>query len=449
MLLSIEEMIEEFSKALSKGKGAYFLGSGISMESGLMNWSEMLKSYSPSLYTLLEGCSLPIIAQYMVNESMGNFYPLREHAIQCVSPKKISENRLLNEISKSKVTKIWTTNYDTLIEDAFKRIDYNVKIGDITIDSIQNKDIVEIIKMHGCITSIKNIIITQDDYDFFPKNYPNTCRKLLTDLCENTFLFLGYGFNDPNIHNIIRSSQWNNETPLGRHFLITKRKSGDFEQRQQEIWAKNLVRSGIYTFYINDYPDLIPILNKISLKSRGRRVYVTGSHDEQTSEIAAAIGNEFANHDDIILLDGQSQGIGQIVLREFSSSAIKNRKDLLGRIEAFHNPYAVNPSFSDSEELIPQLKKHRTPLFRNAQFVILFDGKLGTGVEFDLAVENGCKILPVPNDYNSSVMKTIVNHPAVTSYLRKFPDYHEKIIHRIPPTNEDVLRCIKSALAEI
>lgn len=95
---------------------------------------------------------------------------------------------------------IITTNYDTLIEDAFKQN------GQVVISSKQiaylEKQKTQIFKVHGDLSEPDSIIITKSDYNkFFKDNsendvYWNVIKERLT---TKNVLFLGYNIEDPNV----------------------------------------------------------------------------------------------------------------------------------------------------------------------------------------------------------------------------------------------------------
>ncbi len=443
-------VVAKFSEALSNGNGAFFIGSGTSVPSGLPSWSDLLKKYCGGVYAVAKHIPLPLVAQYMVLESGGNDSILKTHVSEmCRTAHKV-DNVYLKHICRASVNRIWTTNYDTLIESAFHDIGCTVNYTDHCIDKGADLNTVEIIKMHGCRTDTSSMILTQDDYDFYQKNHPNTCRRLLSDMSERVFLFIGYGYNDPNIHNIIRTSQWNGRTTAKQHFLISKRDR--LRPDLQDLWARNLARFGILVCFIEEHSELEVLLEKIALKSRGKRVYVTGSHSVDPSVLAAKLGEQIALKDELILLDGQpTGGVGADTLDAFSTKCREKLKDKVSRIESFHNPYAVNSDFTNDPSLMPNLKAHRIPLFRKAQLVILFDGGMGTRAEFELALELGCNILPVPVidpntlKYSDFMTGLVLASPNVLKYLNNFPIYLEKLKSGKQIEWDDLLSCVKLA----
>lgn len=93
-----------------------------------------------------------------------------------------------------------TTNYDQLLEVIFP--EYESIIGQKILKS-EYTSIGEIFKIHGCISQIKSIVITESDYDEFVKKKKYLSAKLLTFFAEHPLLFIGYSAEDPNVRAIL------------------------------------------------------------------------------------------------------------------------------------------------------------------------------------------------------------------------------------------------------
>lgn len=94
---------------------------------------------------------------------------------------------------------VFTTNYDTLLERAKE------SVSSQKFDTIVNKeDLVysekpRIIKLHGCISSKKRpLIITEEDYRTYPKEFAPFVNTVQQSLLENTLCLIGFSGNDPN-----------------------------------------------------------------------------------------------------------------------------------------------------------------------------------------------------------------------------------------------------------
>lgn len=113
-------------------------------------------------------------------------------------------HELLLKLDKCNI--YFTTNWDNLLEKIAKDKGILIKaIHDITHlkEIAQNGDKKILIKMHGCIESPENIIVSETDYFELlnNKNHPINI-KFQNELFHKDFLFLGFSFTDPNISNL-------------------------------------------------------------------------------------------------------------------------------------------------------------------------------------------------------------------------------------------------------
>ena len=106
----------------------------------------------------------------------------------------------INALQKIKPHAIITTNYDLICEELFP--EHTSIIG----QKIIHANFVspgEILKIHGCCTDVKSIVITQEDYQDFEDKKKYLSAKLLTHFAEHPLFFIGYSCNDPNITTIL------------------------------------------------------------------------------------------------------------------------------------------------------------------------------------------------------------------------------------------------------
>lgn len=452
-----ETVINKVSDALYENRGVIFVGSGISVSSTKVDWFELLKPLSDELNIVIdnEHDDLPLIAQYVVNEHTGNRGPLI-NTISKAFNKNFPLNNYHKALSTTKVSTIWTTNYDTLLERAFSDFLVDVKVNDDAISRhVINSD-VEILKIHGCISRSHHdeIIITQEDYEDFLDNKPAISQRLCNDLLKRSFLFIGYSYRDPNIKNIMIAARRLAKKSTQEHYLITLKPEDENpivlkeKERRLELWCKDLKRLGISTLLVDNYIEFERVLFKISQKSRGRTVYVTGSH-EQGSQIAQRLGTLLAKEKEITLISGQSSGIGSDIVSAFTEECITDKDDINNRLQIFPNPYAANPKFSNDEKLLPDLKKSRAKLMNATQVVVAFNGGMGSEAEIEVAKGRNCRIIPVAlckNDLQNKVIKKLLDDLGIMAHLKEIDhEYYEKLVVG-SVSAEDILLCIKKML---
>lgn len=111
---------------------------------------------------------------------------------------------LKNMLLKSQV--IFTTNYDTFLEDIFnKNTNENIKkyIGQKGFFQ-KTTEYAEIYKLHGCVKDVNSLIMTEEDYKIFDKNSVLITAKIISMLLNSPIIFLGYSITDRNIRRIIK-----------------------------------------------------------------------------------------------------------------------------------------------------------------------------------------------------------------------------------------------------
>jgi len=192
----LEQDIRFLAEELEKGKLIVFVGAGVSKNSGLPDWKELIKDYAEyrgiKEFTSKEYLTIPeevferygSLKYYEIAEKRfsGKYFPNSIH-------------RILDEMD---LTYIITTNYDTLIEDQIKNLQIVSKDEDLPYTNSNRM----LIKMHGDFKN-KNIVLKKSDYDNYEKNFPLISTLIKGLFTTNTVLFIGYSYNDTNVQQIM------------------------------------------------------------------------------------------------------------------------------------------------------------------------------------------------------------------------------------------------------
>ncbi|KAA0563681.1 hypothetical protein F0342_12820 [Bacillus sp. CH30_1T] len=99
-----------------------------------------------------------------------------------------------------------TTNYDKFIEDSYNN-DSTYKITKYIGQNGFFKEtfgFAELYKLHGCIDTPNEIIISESDYDRFEKNSVLISAKIISMMMHSPIIFLGYSLTDINVRAIIK-----------------------------------------------------------------------------------------------------------------------------------------------------------------------------------------------------------------------------------------------------
>ncbi len=98
---------------------------------------------------------------------------------------------------------IFTTNYDTLIEDAAKDLKTDCPViscdkGIVLADENGSK----LVKLHGDFSNPEAMVITEKDYDLYLTQHPMLSVLIGNTFLTKTILFIGYSFNDSDFRSI-------------------------------------------------------------------------------------------------------------------------------------------------------------------------------------------------------------------------------------------------------
>lgn len=178
-----------------------FVGAGISQNSGLPGWSELINELNNLLGNIRENDYLKVAQMYKDSVSSKEYYATLKKILCKAKVKPNAIHSLLLDLSPCHII---TTNYDTLLEQAIndKHLVYSVIREDKDVPHTHSSHY--LIKMHGDFVSGK-LVLTENDYFNYSKDYPliNTLVKSLFGL--KTVLFAGFSFNDLNLKIILNS----------------------------------------------------------------------------------------------------------------------------------------------------------------------------------------------------------------------------------------------------
>lgn len=209
----MKENIETLNKIIGQSNMTIFCGSGISFGSNIPGVNAIINSLIAPLIALTQSFSHNWVNR-IVDRSNGliiQFEVIMGYIRQEIGTDVFAEflkqvfdtklngyipNNLHKSIAilakKGIVKNIYTTNFDTLIEQALKdeRIAYNSISDDETLDS----ESVNVIKIHGCISKPETILTTMQEVS---RNANKSIERLENCFIgEGVVLFLGYSCSD-------------------------------------------------------------------------------------------------------------------------------------------------------------------------------------------------------------------------------------------------------------
>lgn len=182
-----------------------FIGAGLSMCFELPSWEQLIDiianelGWDPEVFKL-SGNFWQLAGYYKACK--GGIGELRSRLDKQFNPKDedIRSSRAHTALANMQLSVIYTTNFDKIIERAFKLNNkkYHVirNLGDITA---QPFEATEIVQFHGTFEDDRSLVLTESDYfDRLDFETPLDI-KLRADILGKTLLFIGYSFNDINL----------------------------------------------------------------------------------------------------------------------------------------------------------------------------------------------------------------------------------------------------------
>lgn len=299
--------VDKYVEEIENNNAAVFAGAGFSICAGYADWKTLLKNIAVELgLDIDKEQDLVSLAQYHCTES-GNRSDINSMLVKEFSSKKeISENHRI--LSRLPIFSFWTTNYDSLIEDALaeaqKKVDVKHNNSHLSV-TIPGRDAV-VYKMHGDKSCPNDTIIIKDDYEKYYRDHAPFLTALSGDLISKTFLFLGFSFSDPNINYILSRLRIDyGEQNAKKHYAIMRKvnrsdyKKGrigkadyEYDKRKHELFVSDLKRYNIKALLIDDYSEITTILREIEKRINRKNIFISGSAAEY-GEFDAIDASEF------------------------------------------------------------------------------------------------------------------------------------------------------------
>ena len=164
-MISKQEFIREYSKAIIDKRDSVFIGAGMFRSSGFADWNELLKPLANDIgLDVDKETDLVSLAQYYKNERSRAL--INQQIIEAFTANvEINENLYI--LSRLPLETYWTTNYDDLLENALRMNNRkpDVKHSQSQMSMTIKKRHAIVYKMHGGVSNPSEAVLTKDDYE--------------------------------------------------------------------------------------------------------------------------------------------------------------------------------------------------------------------------------------------------------------------------------------------
>ena len=205
-----EKYLEEIADRLFTNHAAIMIGAGFSknaVSSGQQNktfpdWNELGDAFYGKLYgTDSVAPEKKYLNVLKLAEEVDAFYgrSALDNLIRNNIPDTEYEPSSIHQnLLELPWTDVFTTNYDSLLERAAKRL-FNRKYTTVySKDDLVDASKPRIVKLHGSLDSNIPFTITEEDYRVYPKRNAPFVNTVQQSLLENTLCLIGFSGDDPN-----------------------------------------------------------------------------------------------------------------------------------------------------------------------------------------------------------------------------------------------------------
>ena len=279
--------LTKLHEASKQGRLVIFVGAGVSANSGVPTWGELITALKDDLPKSLSNEKDDLKIAQIYKDSYGYkdyFKKIRD----VLKDGRVACNPIHHAILELDPVHIITTNYDDLIEQAiqidYKQYDVISKDNDLPYYRFPNK----LVKMHGDFKT-GNIILAEEDYYNYATNFP-LIRSFVTSLfTTNIVLFVGFSFSDLNLKVILNDLKNILDKDMQRVYLLLSDATIDKETiRYYEQKGINIVNIANASEYVDTLKININDLELAKIKSeKGKVLYQQLQIIKQFEEIAS------------------------------------------------------------------------------------------------------------------------------------------------------------------
>lgn len=231
--------IKHIQQAQSEGRLVIFVGAGVSRNSGIPTWDELIYRMKEELPASLSKESDALKLAQLYKDARGH-KEYMDKVKDVLLYNKAVPNSLHKKILSLKPCQIITTNYDDLIEQEIRKefalFDVVHQDSDIPRMSYPNA----LIKMHGDYET-DNIVLTESDYYNYPNNFPLVRALVQSIFASKLVLFVGFSFADLNLKMIMNELKNILSENMQRAYLVSIDKPDELNKKYFENKGINIV----------------------------------------------------------------------------------------------------------------------------------------------------------------------------------------------------------------
>lgn len=258
-------------KALDTNNVSLFLGAGVSVSAGMVNWMQLLDQLCAKKSIEIDASKNNDAiskGRYIIDAYKGSdrkipqaFYRDMKDILYIPLKKSKLIEAIANLAIKKGVKTIITYNYDNLIETEINKKQKNLCYSIYSKSRPLNKEQIQVYHVHGFLPRTgpsSEIILGEKEYHkVYQEAYNWSNVEQLHALCRSTCFFIGLSMSDPNLRRLLDTAMDQSEGDA-EHFVFLRRNEYDVQ------YMESMMSSfGINCIWYDNHDELPDILTNL------------------------------------------------------------------------------------------------------------------------------------------------------------------------------------------
>ena len=291
--------ISALSQALHTGRLTLVCGAGVSIGAGIPSWNRLLvrllesmmkrisqdqsiplDNVTPDEFQRRYGHSALVVGKYLKSNLGNDFMPELRDALYAENPTSCELIDTVVELARPQrdgnpLESIITFNFDGLIEEQLEK--NNIRHKPISAEGVRNRpNELPIYHVHGFlprkgrIEKEAEIVFSEDAYHSqFIDSFSWSNLIQLNKLSQNTCLFLGISFTDPNLRRLLDVANRKNPSRTLNHYIVKKmpnfsNNNDTLDQLAFLLEEQDANELGLNVVWVEDFSNVAQFLRKIA-----------------------------------------------------------------------------------------------------------------------------------------------------------------------------------------
>ncbi|MDE6474751.1 MAG: SIR2 family protein [Clostridia bacterium] len=323
--------IEQLQEQLILDSFSIFCGAGATADLTKRKWEDIFHNKTKRFYEAKLSNDI-----YLLSDLEKNYYNKENFYIDIKNKLTVGESvsNHIQSIIKLNLNQIWTTNFDEIIESAIKK-EYGVEpiilstSKDLLSKNINAEHVVY--KLNGTIQDETTMVLTKTDFFEYFKKQRLFFEILKRQLVLDSFLFIGYSFQDDLVLNALREIKdvFPNNGQTHYRFVVNdydEMKSNEDKKLKEEFLKYEqlyfLDKYNIKTIQVDKYNQIDDYLSELYRRFCNHNILFCGSFRNIDNNLRLHIENII----DIIIYElyrnkfnvysGNGRGLGEIIVAQ-------------------------------------------------------------------------------------------------------------------------------------